>query len=158
IRVARKLTQGNHDPESQGTLSHATLNLVCDDFHQKAIAVGIAARRCVGRDAGIRFTEWLHLEVVNHAATATELLTLAKGARLSTTSDPTIVIDPPAISQLQSLATELLGYGYFAATLIQFFAETMTDDLLREALGLGDPDAPGFIEILAQARLMFASS
>jgi hypothetical protein len=157
VRTARRIVEVNEQLGNPDELAPIVHGLMVADLKAKTNGVQFAATRLKAPDPTLNvLLEWLH---GFRAASATRTELAAK------------VLDPDALMPLRvasqeldeavtpgllGLASELNAYGYFVATVLEFFEQQLTEKDVEMAAD-GARESPR-LELLAQARMGFSVS
>ncbi len=157
VRTARRIVEVNERLGKPDELAPIVQGLMAADLKAKANGVQHTAIRLKAPDSTMNvLLEWLH---DFRAASATSAELAAK------------VLDPDALMPLRvasqkldeavtpgllGLASELNAYGYFVATVLEFFEQQLTEKDVEMAAD-GARESPR-LELLAQARMGFSVS
>jgi hypothetical protein len=157
IRSARDMTE-----LQQGmSLDGVTARLLRDTLGAKAEAARVAARRFESEDHTALLSSWL-AELGEAGADADRLLAVCRGferrflAPLAATRDE----DAPQGErrEAQRVATQVVTYAYFAATVTQLFARFGDKRFVDRALGIeGAGESPRIADRLADVPQLFAA-
>ncbi len=155
IRVARDIAAHAQAPEPERRIDTVCRSLVRAELAGKCDAVTLSARSLAVEPALSDFVRWakglhaLRLDaepLLEHCGRYPE--SLRRGGPEPDSSEAR------DRAKLRSLATELVGFAYFAATLLDFFDDSLDRSKLEECRR-GD-DEQKRLDALAEARQLFA--
>jgi len=156
IRVARAVLAAKPS-EGDGSLSDIVRSVLALERDQRLRAVSVAARHFPLEPGASNFLQWAanvqHIEI-----SEPELMSFCSNvALLSGELNEVLPHDAPeclAQRELNHLIVELTTFGYFAATMLAVF----DDSLSREALGAATEPRWRTLEALVEARAVSASN
>jgi hypothetical protein len=158
IRIARRIIEVNDRLGKPDTLGAIVVQLMIEDLQGKADAVEHATIALDAPDDW--FTTMLEWVRGFRAASASRAALMSAATELHHSAaqfDATRELsDKEAVAQsaLRRLTLELGTYGYFAATALDFFSDTLTESEIEAAANGTDPT----LERLAHSRTAFAVS
>lgn len=157
VRTARRVVEANErlDGGDKDKLEAIVRHLLADELESKTLAVEQAAlvMHPPAADLGT-FLNWI--DDFRSAVAGGVRTLLAVDRAVDFQAANTMATDAHAAKgALSALACELATYGYFAATVLSFFKDSLTPDQIERAV-LGKGSISPDLELLAQARMSFS--
>jgi hypothetical protein len=154
IRVAREIAAHADRPETERTVFAVCRSLIGGELIRKCDAVSLAARTTAIEPELGDFVRWTkRLRELPPEPVALDAHCVIYPSSLLGEGASNGDARAAERARLVALASELRGYTYFAATVLQFFDESLDRQRLEDAQRSADPNKR--IEALAEARQLF---